>query len=111
MPRTSNALTILNQLMGADAELQQLAEVERLNARVAQMIYDARTGAKLTQKQLAERVGTTQSVIARLEDSDYEGHSLTMLARIAQAMDLHLQVELTSKKRRRTGRGKTTASS
>jgi transcriptional regulator with XRE-family HTH domain len=103
-------MTILNDLMGTDPELQQLAEQERLNARVAQMIYDARMGAKLTQKQLAERVGTTQSVIARLEDSDYEGHSLTMLARVAQAMDLHLQVRLTSKKRRNSSRGKPTAS-
>ena len=72
---------------------------ERLNAKVAQMIYDARTAAQLTQKQLAERIGTTQSVIARLEDSDYEGHSLTMLARVAHALDLHLQVGFTSKKR------------
>lgn len=102
-------MTILNDLMGTDPELQQLAEQERLNARVAQMIYDARTKAKLTQKQLAERVGTTQSVIARLEDSDYEGHSLTMLARVAGAMDLHLQVKLTSKAPRRSGRGKTAA--
>lgn len=108
MSRTSNALTLLDPLL--DPELQKMAEQERLNAKVAQMIYDARTGAKLTQKQLAERVGTTQSVIARLEDSDYEGHSLTMLARVAQALDLHLQVEFASKKRgRRTGRGKITA--
>ena len=43
-----------------------------------------REGAGLTQTELAKKVGTTQSVIARLEDSEYTGHSLTMLARVAR---------------------------
>jgi hypothetical protein len=33
-------------------------------------------------------------VIARLEDSDYEGHSLRMLRRIAEALDARLAVRL-----------------
>ena len=49
----------------------------------------------VTQQQLAERIGTRQSVIARLEDADYSGHSLTMLAKIAQALDRTVCVELT----------------
>ena len=44
---------------------------------------NARTEAGLSQKELAEMIGTTQSVISRLEDADYEGHSLSMLSRIA----------------------------
>ena len=99
MPRTSNALTLLDPLL--DPELQKMAEQERLNAKVAQMIYDARTGAKLTQKQLAERVGTTQSVIARLEDSDYEGHSLSMLARIAVALKKRIEIRFVPIRRKR----------
>ena len=51
---------------------------------------------KLTQKQLAELVGTTQSVIARLEDADYEGHSLSMLQRIAAAVNKRLEVRFVS---------------
>ena len=35
---------------------------------------------RLPQKELAELIGTTQSVISRLEDADYEGHSLSMLS-------------------------------
>jgi hypothetical protein len=35
-------------------------------------------------------VGTTQSVVSRLEDDDYDGHSLTMLARIAAALGKRL---------------------
>ena len=37
----------------------------------------------------------TQSVISRLEDADYEGHSLTMLSRIASALNQKLTVAMT----------------
>jgi ribosome-binding protein aMBF1 (putative translation factor) len=43
-----------------------------INAKVAQLLYEARTKAGLTQQQLAELIGTKQPVIARLEDADYE---------------------------------------
>jgi predicted transcriptional regulator len=75
-----------------DHKLQERIEREVLSAKVAMMIYAARTRAGLTQKQLADLVGTKQPVIARLEDADYEGHSLSMLHRIAAA--LHSQLEL-----------------
>lgn len=39
-------------------------------------------------------MGTTQSVISRLEDADYEGHSLTMLQRIAEALHQKVEVRL-----------------
>ena len=64
-------------------------------ARVAEMLYEARTKAGLTQKELADLVGTKQPVIARLEDAEYQGHSLTMLQRIATALDRHLEIRLT----------------
>ena len=66
-----------------------------LNARVAQIIYDARTQAGLTQQQLADLIETKQSVIARLEDADYEGHSLSMLQRIAQGLKQRIEIQLT----------------
>ena len=72
----------------------------QVNAEVAQLIYDVRSKAKLTQKQLAELVGTTQSVIARLEDADYEGHSLSMLQRIAAAVNKRLEVRFVSAARK-----------
>jgi transcriptional regulator with XRE-family HTH domain len=50
------------------------------------LLDDARTGAGLTQRELAERIGTKQSVVGRMEDADYEGHSLSMLKRIADAV-------------------------
>jgi ribosome-binding protein aMBF1 (putative translation factor) len=90
--KTKDAGTILDRLIGDDRELRRKVEVAELSLGVAQMIYDARTAAGLTQGQLARLVGTTQSVISRLEDSDYEGHSLSMLQRIAEA--LHRRIEI-----------------
>ncbi|MFM5983247.1 MAG: helix-turn-helix domain-containing protein, partial [Sphaerospermopsis kisseleviana] len=83
MKKTNDAVKIIHKMMKEDPELQEMVRESSLNSQVSQIIYDARKQAGLTQKQLADLVGTTQSVIARLEDADYEGHSLSMLARIA----------------------------
>jgi predicted transcriptional regulator len=83
-------------MMDDDSPLRQMASEAVVNAEVAQLIHEVRSKAKLTQKQLAELVGTTQSVIARLEDADYEGHSLSMLQRIASAVNKRLKVRFVS---------------
>lgn len=92
--KTTDAIKIIDQIIGEDQELQEICEQATINAHVAQLIYDARTEAQLSQKELAERIGTTQSVISRLEDGDYEGHSLSMLSRIAQALNHEVKIDL-----------------
>lgn len=62
------------------------------NAEIGRQIYDSRTKAGLTQRKLAGLVGTTASVISRLEDADYEGHSLGMLKRIARALQRRVEI-------------------
>ena len=94
--KTTDAVKILDRRMDSKGQLRQLANDAVVNAEVAQLIHDVRTKAKLTQKQLAEIVGTTQSVIARLEDADYEGHSLSMLQRIAASLNKRLEVRFVS---------------
>ena len=94
---TTRAGDILrNRYMKDDPERKASVEAERVNAEVARLIYTMRTDAELTQGQLAELVGTTQSAISRLEDSDYDGHSLTMLNRIAVALKKKVTVVMTA---------------
>src|SRR4051794_19028448 len=82
MAKITDAVEILKRKVGidpdTDPEVLQVSE----DLRVAQMFFDARTEAGLTQKELAQAVGTTQSVISQLESAEYKGHSLTMLERI-----------------------------
>ena len=67
-------------------------EEARANEEIARRIYDLRTAAGLTQTQLAKLINTTASVICRLEDADYEGHSLSMLRRIAAALNQRVEI-------------------
>ena len=96
---TTNAVKILHKRYIKDnpKRLNSLKR-ERQNASVASQIYDIRTQAGLSQKEFAKRVGTTQSVISRLEDADYKGHSLDMLRRIAEAMKYEVVVRLVPEK-------------
>ncbi len=98
--KTSNAVRILHRrYIGEDVQRKASLEQERVNAEVARTIYELREQAGLSQKELAERVDTTQSVISRLEDADYEGHSLSMFNRIAKALNQQVQVVMRPKER------------
>ena len=67
-------------------------EEARADDEVARKILQLRTQAGLSQRELARMVGTTASVICRLEDADYEGHSLAMLRRVAAALDRRVEI-------------------
>jgi ribosome-binding protein aMBF1 (putative translation factor) len=64
---------------------------------LALLVREMRQDARLTQAELARKVGTTQSVIARLEDAEYTGHSLTMLERIAAVCGVALKLHAEKK--------------
>jgi transcriptional regulator with XRE-family HTH domain len=83
---------VLEKLIANDPQLRELADQATLNAMIAQLIYQSRTKAGLTQSSLAKLMGTRQSVISRLEDADYDGHSLSMLRRIAEVFGKRLEV-------------------
>ena len=90
---TTNAVEILTRdFVRDDPGRATMLEAERVHAEVAQMVYELRTRAKLSQADLAKQVGTTQSVISRLEDAEYRGHSLSLVIRIAAAVGRRVRV-------------------
>jgi len=68
----------------ADPKVKAAYEALTDEYRIARAIIEARVQSKLTQEELAARMGTTQSVIARLE-SGRTMPSTRTLVRIAEA--------------------------
>ncbi len=87
-----------DRYIGKDAKRGAEYEEEVLHAEIARKIYDLRTKAGLSQRESAKRVGTTASSICRLEDADYDGHSLLMLQRIAEALEKRIEIRFVSAK-------------
>lgn len=90
---TTDAIEILHRRYYQNRP-ERIARLEeaRANEEIARKIYELRAKAGFTQSDLARLVGTTASVICRLEDADYEGHSLAMLRRIAAALDKRVEI-------------------
>jgi len=59
---------------------------------VALQIAALRRQAGLSQKDLAKLLKTSQQQISRLESPGYEGHSLSMLRRVAEALHARMRV-------------------
>ena len=59
---------------------------------VAVQIAALRRQAGLSQKELAKRLHTSQQQISRLESPGYEGHSLSMLRRVAETLHARVRV-------------------
>lgn len=91
--KTDDALEILRRERKKDPELESYYQEEKIKYQIATAIRELREKLGLTQGQLAEKMGTSQSTIARLEDTDYEGYSLQSLMRIAKALQCRLEIK------------------
>ncbi|NQT35845.1 MAG: helix-turn-helix transcriptional regulator [Planctomycetes bacterium] len=92
MATTKNLAEAIRHRLASNKELAAAVDDERLNISVGSAIYEARTNAGLTQQQLADRVNMHQTAIARLENADYNRHSLKTLQRIAGALGARVRV-------------------
>jgi DNA-binding XRE family transcriptional regulator len=79
---TTDALELLHRRFYAGKPMRlKSRDAARANEEIARKLLELRTEAGLTQAQLAKLIGTTTSVISRLEDADYAGHSLAVESR------------------------------
>ncbi|PKA23694.1 transcriptional regulator [Leptospira sp. mixed culture ATI2-C-A1] len=64
---------------------------------LAKEIIKLRKKRHLTQKDLAEKIGTSQPAIARIESGNYKNLSLSFINRLAKALDAVPVIHLKSK--------------
>lgn len=92
-----NLMAIKAMMLERAADKQKALDAirqERLNLHCANMVRTIRSEAGYSQKQLAEMIGTSQSAIARIENFEYGGRTLTMLQRIADALGYTLDISI-----------------
>ena len=82
----------MKEIERAIERMRRFEKDPKKHTEIARKICELRTSAGLTQAQLGKLIGTTASVICRLEDADYEGHSLGMLRRIGAALNQRVVV-------------------
>lgn len=75
-----------------DKEYRDAYAEDFLNTKIAAQLRAIREQRKLTQKDLAEKIGTKQPGVARLEDVNYASWNITTLKKIASALDVRLNV-------------------
>ena len=97
---TTDAIKIIDRRHFSSKESQEQLRRAQDGAIVARKIRAIRIQAKLSQRQLGRLIGTTASVICRLEDDDYAGHSLGMLRRIAAALGHRVEIRFVPVRRK-----------
>ncbi|MDI6794475.1 MAG: helix-turn-helix transcriptional regulator [bacterium] len=75
-----------------DPQFAQMFQEKYKKLSVALGIANLRQKQQLTRTQLAQKIGTTQSVITGMENSEYDRYSLATLRKIAQALNAELQI-------------------
>ena len=71
---------------------------------IALQLAALRDQAGLSQTELARKLKTTQQQISRLESPGYEGHSLSMLRRVARVLNAHVRVVFETREKGSTSR-------
>jgi len=90
--KTNFDLYLEDQLKNKDfaARFEKAGEAWDIALKLAAL----RKEAGLSQKELARKAGTSQQQISRLESPAYEGHSLSMLRKVTNALDATVHLEI-----------------
>lgn len=80
----------------ANPEFRAIYEEEVAKKELWLQLVEARQAARLTQAELAERLGVSQAQVARIEKRGYDAYTLNTLRRYVQALgqDFSLEVQI-----------------
>ena len=102
--KTTSARKVLNRRFYSNNPGREAARVQTHHEMALGMkIRRVREGAGMTQRQLAEEIGTQPSAISRIEDAGYDRHSLDTLQKVAKALGMLLIVDFVKPSKSRHG--------
>ena len=95
MKKTAYRTCLQEQLR--NPEIKKEYDAVEAEFALAREILALRQQKNLTQRQLAEKAGTSQPAIARVESGSYRNLSLAFIRRIAEALDAEPEIHLRKK--------------
>lgn len=105
MPLTNSTVATIDRRTKDDPDFAAAVDAELQAMRIEQELVALRNASGLSQRQLAEKLGVTQPVIAKLEAGKSRNIGLYTLVRAVKAMNGRIVVSITSVERGRK-RGK-----
>ncbi|MDO8681669.1 MAG: XRE family transcriptional regulator [Acidobacteriota bacterium] len=111
MPLTKSTVATIDQRAKNDPDFAAAVDAELQAMRIEQELVALRNASGLSQRQLAEKLGVKQPVIAKLEAGKTRNIGLQTLVRAVKAMNGRIEVSITPKGHPgRTGRRRAVAS-
>jgi ribosome-binding protein aMBF1 (putative translation factor) len=75
-------------------EFQKAYEEARAATWTARALAELRQRRGLSQKEVAQRLGTSQAAVSRMERADYTGHTLRLVRRYVEVLGARLEVRI-----------------
>ena len=110
MAKRKRLMNEIRQELRRNQTLNVLYQRELTRLQLANQITKLREERKLSQTQLARRIGTQQSAVARTEQTTYRGQTVSTLAKIAAVVGQRLEVRFVPGRRGAAGAGNGPAS-
>jgi len=100
MAKRKTLMDNMHEELRGNRELNARFQRELTRLQLADQILKLRERGELSQAQMARRIGTHQSAVARMEQSTYRGYTVATLAKIAAAAGARLEVRFVPRGRR-----------
>ena len=88
----SDAVELMDRWYGNIPHWDDLVAEEEFKMQVGQAVYDLRNAVGMSQADLARLIGANQATVSKVENADYDGHTIEVLKRVCFA--LHTKISI-----------------
>lgn len=90
--KVTDAVELMDRWYGSIPGWDDMVAEEELNMQIGQAVYDLRHKVGLSQTDLAKLTGTTQAIISKVENADYDGNPMEILKRVCFAVHVTIRI-------------------
>jgi DNA-binding XRE family transcriptional regulator len=93
--KTCDAVELMDKWYGQIPGWDEMVAEEELKIQIGQALYDLRYSVGMSQAGLARLAGSSQAIISRVENADYDGNAIEILKRVCFALHTKISIQCT----------------